>query len=165
MTDRLSPAEHTVIGAIAGSMEVLLMQPTIAIKNALQEGRPVPWSPSALYRGLVVGHTLLRPLCNAYIMHSMRQFYSLLQVNVGSIAPITAIQVGQDIEVALQAQHSKHCAACCAANKEKAGDLFLDSCSSFGLHDDIQRLSLLSSLASTEHWRLPRVAVSPSLAR
>ncbi|CAK0735994.1 hypothetical protein CVIRNUC_000674 [Coccomyxa viridis] len=68
MTDSLSPVEHTGIGAIAGSMEVLLMQPTIAIKNALQEGRPVPWSPSALYRGL--------------------------GVNVGSIAPITAIQFG-----------------------------------------------------------------------
>ena len=63
MTDSLSPVEHTGIGAIAGSMEVLLMQPTIAIKNALQEGRPVPWSPSALYRGLGVRNTLLRPLC------------------------------------------------------------------------------------------------------
>ena len=63
MTDGLSPAEHTIIGAIAGSMEVLLMQPTIAIKNALQEGRPVPWSPSALYRGLVVGHTPVSSLC------------------------------------------------------------------------------------------------------
>ena len=63
MIDSLSPVEHTGIGAIAGSMEVLLMQPTIAIKNALQEGRPVPWSPSALYRGLGVRNALLRPLC------------------------------------------------------------------------------------------------------
>ena len=63
MTDGLSPVEHTGIGAIAGSMEVLLMQPTIAIKNALQEGRAISWSPNALYRGLVVGHTVLRPFC------------------------------------------------------------------------------------------------------
>ena len=54
MADSLSPIEHTAIGAVAGSMEVLLMQPTIAIKNALQEGRPVPWSPKLLYRGLGV---------------------------------------------------------------------------------------------------------------
>ena len=63
MTDGLSPVEHTYIGAIAGSMEVMLMQPTIAIKNALQEGRPIPWSPGALYRGLVVGQRVLGPLC------------------------------------------------------------------------------------------------------
>ncbi|CAL5225283.1 g8081 [Coccomyxa viridis] len=68
MADSLSPSDHTAIGAVAGSMEVLLMQPTIAIKNALQEGRPVPWSPKLLYRGL--------------------------GVNLGSIAPITAIQFG-----------------------------------------------------------------------
>jgi hypothetical protein len=31
------------------------MQPMVAFKNALQEGRPLPRSPLALYRGLVVG--------------------------------------------------------------------------------------------------------------
>lgn len=30
------------------------MQPTVGVKNALQEGRPVPRSPLVLYRGLVV---------------------------------------------------------------------------------------------------------------
>lgn len=64
----LSPAEMTAIGGTAGVCEVLIMQPTIAIKNALQEGRPIPWYPRALYRGLAV--------------------------NAASIAPITAIQFG-----------------------------------------------------------------------
>ena len=50
----LTPLEHTAIGALAGVTEVTLMQPTVAIKNALQEGRPLPRTPTALYRGLVV---------------------------------------------------------------------------------------------------------------
>ncbi len=50
----LSPLEHTAIGGVAGMIEVCIMQPTVGIKNALQEGRPVPSSPLALYRGLLV---------------------------------------------------------------------------------------------------------------
>ena len=55
----LSPWEHMGIGAIAGMTEVLVMQPTVGVKNALQEGRPIPWGqPTQLYRGLVVSTTL-----------------------------------------------------------------------------------------------------------
>jgi hypothetical protein len=50
----ISPLEHTAIGALAGVTEVTLMQPTVALKNALQEGRPIPRSLPALYRGLLV---------------------------------------------------------------------------------------------------------------
>ncbi|KAK9843463.1 hypothetical protein WJX81_004159 [Elliptochloris bilobata] len=64
----LSSLEHTAIGAVAGLVEVTVMQPTVAMKNALQEGRPVPWSPLALYRGYAV--------------------------NAASIVPITAVQMG-----------------------------------------------------------------------
>jgi len=64
----VTPFEHTLIGALSGSVEVVLMQPTVAIKNALQEGRPVPMNPSHLYRGL--------------------------PMNVVSMAPITASQFG-----------------------------------------------------------------------
>ena len=53
----LSAAEHTAIGAAAGTIEVLINQPTVAIKNALQEGRPLPSSFGAYYRGLVVNTT------------------------------------------------------------------------------------------------------------
>ena len=43
------------IGAVAGMTEVLVMQPSVGVKNALQAGRPVPWGqPTQLYRGLVV---------------------------------------------------------------------------------------------------------------
>jgi solute carrier family 25 citrate transporter 1 len=35
--------------------KVIVMQPMVAFKNALQEGRPLPRTPIALYRGLVVG--------------------------------------------------------------------------------------------------------------
>ena len=34
--------------------QVCVMQPTVGIKNALQEGRPIPRSPAVLYRGLGV---------------------------------------------------------------------------------------------------------------
>ena len=55
---QFSALQHTAVGALAGSFEVCIMQPTVAIKNALQEGRPIPKQPSALYRGLLV-----RPGC------------------------------------------------------------------------------------------------------
>ena len=48
----LTAFEHLLIGAMAGVAEIIVLQPTIGIKNALQEGRPVPRSISALYRGL-----------------------------------------------------------------------------------------------------------------
>jgi solute carrier family 25 citrate transporter 1 len=51
----VTPVEHTAIGAVAGIVEVAIMQPTVAIKNALQEGRPLPSNPAAYYRGLIVG--------------------------------------------------------------------------------------------------------------
>ncbi|KAF8058077.1 mcfT [Scenedesmus sp. PABB004] len=65
---RVTPLEHTAIGAVGGVMEVCLMQPMVAFKNALQEGRPLPRTPLAMYRGLLI--------------------------NCGSIAPITASQFG-----------------------------------------------------------------------
>jgi hypothetical protein len=53
--ESLSPWEHTAIGALAGFVEVCVMQPTVGVKNALQEGRSVPRNPAVLYRGLTVG--------------------------------------------------------------------------------------------------------------
>jgi hypothetical protein len=54
--ESLSPWEHTAIGALAGFVEVCVMQPTVGVKNALQEGRSVPRNPMVLYRGLTVSH-------------------------------------------------------------------------------------------------------------
>lgn len=62
----LSAAENLSVGATAGAIEITLQQPTIALKNAMQTGAPLPRSIPALYRGL--------------------------GVNVASIAPITAVQ-------------------------------------------------------------------------
>lgn len=50
----VSPLEYTAIGAVAGVTEVLVMMPTVSIKNALQEGRQLPRSLPAFYRGLAV---------------------------------------------------------------------------------------------------------------
>eukprot|EP00873_Tetraselmis_striata_P012565 jgi/Tetstr1/432829/TSEL_022180.t1 len=61
-------ATQTLVGAVAGAVEVTCMQPTIAVKNALQEGRPVSLAPRALYRGYAV--------------------------NISTIVPMTAVQFG-----------------------------------------------------------------------
>jgi len=62
----LTTLQYGLIGGAAGTLEVLINQPLVAVKNALQERRPVPMNPAVLYRGVVV--------------------------NAGSIAPITAVQ-------------------------------------------------------------------------
>jgi hypothetical protein len=59
---RVSSLEHTAIGAFGGMLEVIVMQPMVAFKNALQEGRPLPKTPIALYRGLVVSADFCRCL-------------------------------------------------------------------------------------------------------
>jgi len=53
---------QTLVGAFAGCVEVTAMQPTIAMKNALQERRPLPVSPVALYRGYAVNISTVAPL-------------------------------------------------------------------------------------------------------
>lgn len=57
----VTAAEHFAIGAFGGVSEVCLMQPMVGIKNALQEGRPIPTYPLHLYRGLVVSSVM--PVC------------------------------------------------------------------------------------------------------
>ena len=117
----LTSTEHTAIGALAGVLEVSVMQPTVTIKNALQEGRALPKSPIALYRGYLVSRSIsLLRLCaenTALLMPTAmviirdlhiwscqcafgmshrwtRHKLWCLQVNAGSIAPITAVQFG-----------------------------------------------------------------------
>ena len=118
----LTSTEHTAIGALAGVLEVSVMQPTVTIKNALQEGRALPKSPIALYRGYLVSASISTPYsgCVLKTQHHSRQRLRLssvmcarevvhvrmkacrwtlhklwcLQVNAGSIAPITAVQFG-----------------------------------------------------------------------
>ena len=60
--------EQTAIGGISGVCEVLSTQPTVAVKNALQEVRPIHFTPRFMYTGVVI--------------------------NAASIAPITAVQFG-----------------------------------------------------------------------
>ena len=60
--------EQTGIGGISGIVEVCCTQPTVAVKNALQESRPIQFTPRFMYTGLVV--------------------------NAATIAPITAVQFG-----------------------------------------------------------------------
>nr|CCA23816.1 Mitochondrial Carrier (MC) Family putative [Albugo laibachii Nc14] len=65
---KLGAIQNAVVGSLAGMTEILIQQPTIAVKNAIQQKIPIKWTPSILYRG--VGVTL------------------------ASVAPCTAIQFG-----------------------------------------------------------------------
>lgn len=66
--ENLSASTHAAIGAGSGLVEVTLLHPSVAWKNALQEGRPLPTAPRALYRGFAI--------------------------NAGSFVPITCLQFG-----------------------------------------------------------------------
>lgn len=59
---KVTSLEHTAIGAAGGMLEVIVMQPMVAFKNALQEGRPLPRTPLALYRGLVINCCSMAPI-------------------------------------------------------------------------------------------------------
>lgn len=50
----LSPAENFAVGASAGTIEVILLQPMLYCKNATQQGLPLTLNPMTLYRGLTV---------------------------------------------------------------------------------------------------------------
>ena len=65
---KLTSADHAVMGAIAGTVEVTTLQPIIFVKYAVQEGRALPRNPLHYYRGFAC--------------------------NVGTFAPITATQFG-----------------------------------------------------------------------
>eukprot|EP00892_Ulva_mutabilis_P000281 jgi/Ulvmu1/10253/UM060_0054.1 len=58
----MTPADQAFIGAMSGTVEVMLMQPTIAIKNAVQEGRPISWYPVHMYRGLGMNIVSMAPI-------------------------------------------------------------------------------------------------------
>lgn len=58
----LGPGDHAVIGGMSGTIEVLCMQPTVAMKNAIQEGRPIPSNPLHWYRGVTV-RSAVSPVC------------------------------------------------------------------------------------------------------
>lgn len=68
----VSPLEHTAIGALAGVVEVCIMQPTVGVKNALQEGRPVPKTIPGLYRGLAISAGAMLPITS--VQFGMNRF-------------------------------------------------------------------------------------------
>uniref|UniRef100_A0AAV1T5L5 Uncharacterized protein n=1 Tax=Peronospora matthiolae TaxID=2874970 RepID=A0AAV1T5L5_9STRA len=59
---RLSSLQNGAVGSLAGMIEVVLQQPTVAMKNAVQQGRPIHWSPLALYRGVGVSLVSIAPV-------------------------------------------------------------------------------------------------------
>ncbi|OQR80862.1 Mitochondrial Carrier (MC) Family [Achlya hypogyna] len=67
MTNRerrqLTGADHAVIGSLSGMAEVLLQQPTVYIKNTLQQSQPLVFRPSVMYRGVGVNCLSIAPIC------------------------------------------------------------------------------------------------------
>eukprot|EP01026_Neomeris_dumetosa_P029931 TRINITY_DN24087_c0_g2_i3.p1 TRINITY_DN24087_c0_g2~~TRINITY_DN24087_c0_g2_i3.p1 ORF type:complete len:287 (-),score=21.82 TRINITY_DN24087_c0_g2_i3:245-1105(-) len=78
---RLSQLDHTAIGAFCGVTEITLMQPTVAFKNALQEGRRIPINPIQWYRGYLMNVVSITPTISMqfssnYIFDKLyRQFF------------------------------------------------------------------------------------------
>ncbi|KCV71155.1 hypothetical protein H696_02105 [Fonticula alba] len=64
----LTALQSGIVGAFAGTTEVLINQPFVGWKNAVQQSTKIDWRPNFLYRGVVI--------------------------NSASIAPITAVQFG-----------------------------------------------------------------------
>lgn len=58
----LPASMHAAIGALSGLVEVSLLHPTVAMKNALQCGRPLPTTFSALYRGYALNASSFVPI-------------------------------------------------------------------------------------------------------
>ncbi|CAI5468138.1 unnamed protein product [Closterium sp. Yama58-4] len=58
----ISPVTSTAIGGLAGVIEVLLQQPLVTWKNAVQDMRPVPLHPRLLYRGVAVNAASIAPI-------------------------------------------------------------------------------------------------------
>ena len=54
---KLSPVENTIVGILVGTLEVSVMQPTLYLKNASQQGLAFTLDPRKLYRGLAVSIT------------------------------------------------------------------------------------------------------------
>ncbi|KAK1928267.1 Mitochondrial glycine transporter B [Phytophthora citrophthora] len=60
--ERLSGLQNGAVGSLAGMIEVMLQQPTVAMKNAVQQGRPISWTVPALYRGVGVSLASIAPV-------------------------------------------------------------------------------------------------------
>lgn len=85
------------IGAAAGVCEIGIQQPTIAIKNAIQTGRSIPWSPSELYRGVTINMLSIAPITGTqftvnniltaqFISSHTHQLTSIQQILFSSVA-------------------------------------------------------------------------------
>mmetsp|Transcript_41218 Transcript_41218/g.78731 ORF Transcript_41218/g.78731 Transcript_41218/m.78731 type:complete len:270 (-) Transcript_41218:327-1136(-) len=59
----LTAMDTAAIGGIAGAVEVTLQQPTVTMKNFLQQGKPIPLNPKVLYRGWFVNCASIAPIC------------------------------------------------------------------------------------------------------
>ncbi|KDO26708.1 hypothetical protein SPRG_20507 [Saprolegnia parasitica CBS 223.65] len=59
----LSGVDHALIGSIAGMTEVLIQQPTVYIKNTLQQSQPLVFRPSVMYRGVGINCLSIAPIC------------------------------------------------------------------------------------------------------
>jgi len=51
---KMNPMETTIVGASAGVIEVVMLQPILYWKNAAQQGLPLSMDPRKLYRGLTM---------------------------------------------------------------------------------------------------------------
>eukprot|EP01134_Creolimax_fragrantissima_P003318 CFRG3318T1 len=58
----LSFVQGAIVGAVAGSLEISIQQPTVAWKNALQDRRPITFNPREMYRGVFINVVSMAPI-------------------------------------------------------------------------------------------------------
>ncbi|CAG9464655.1 unnamed protein product [Pedinophyceae sp. YPF-701] len=79
--ENLTPAHHAAAGALAGVVEISCSQPTITIKNALQDGRTPTMTPRALYTGWGAGAASIAPI--TAVQFGANRFYGGLARDAG----------------------------------------------------------------------------------
>eukprot|EP01024_Parvocaulis_polyphysoides_P001288 TRINITY_DN10349_c3_g1_i3.p1 TRINITY_DN10349_c3_g1~~TRINITY_DN10349_c3_g1_i3.p1 ORF type:complete len:313 (-),score=2.63 TRINITY_DN10349_c3_g1_i3:931-1743(-) len=116
MKHTLSQIDHTAIGAACGITEITLMQPTVAFKNALQEGRSIPLNPIQWYRGYMMNLVSITPTiamqfsANYLYEKLYRGFYGKAPTELGTImiaacaGATSAVVIGPTELVVIQQQ-------------------------------------------------------------
>ena len=74
-----------ILGIDRHLQSFLCAQPTVGIKNALQEGRPLPRSLPALYRGLTINAFSMAPI-TAVQFGANRAFEQFMQKATGAVS-------------------------------------------------------------------------------
>lgn len=160
-SQRLSGLQNAAVGSLAGMVEVLAQQPTIAVKNAVQQGRPVPWALPALYRGVGVSLASIAPISAAQFAANGRLLRALsphgapsdrAKILSGALSGVASAALSAPAELVMTLQ-------------QNAGRSFADTVRAVLAHDGVPRLFRGFSVTAAREgmWCAGYLAVGPVL--